>query len=105
VARYFVSRHAVAQELARRWALDCVLIDHLEAAVLRHGDEVIGTLPVNLAATSLARLWRNQGRHADTTALIHPSTAVSPKASKRVICKPRRPFLTLRDELKDPAAG
>ena len=72
MARYFVSRHAGAKELARRWALDCVLIDHLDAAVLRHGDEVIGTLPVNLAATSLARLWRNQGRHADATALIQP---------------------------------
>lgn len=48
---YFITRHAGAREWAEEegFRID-ILVDHLDAAVIRPGDRVLGTLPVNLAA-------------------------------------------------------
>ncbi len=53
---YFVSRHPGAVEWARRRGIAVDdLVSHLDPQVIRHGDTVIGTLPVNLAAEVCAR--------------------------------------------------
>ena len=44
------------------------------------------------AATSLARLWRDQHRVEEARALLGRFTAASPKASQRLTCKQRRAF-------------
>jgi len=51
-----VSRHPAAAEWIRRkgYAVDS-MVAHLDPAVVRSGDTVIGTLPVNLAAEVCAR--------------------------------------------------
>jgi CRISPR-associated protein Csx16 len=48
---YFVSRHPGARDwaVAEGLAVDQV-IDHLDPAIIRPGDVLIGSLPVNLAA-------------------------------------------------------
>lgn len=53
---YFVSRHPGAQEWARQegMAVD-VVVEHLDSAIIKPGDSVIGSLPVNLAAEVCAR--------------------------------------------------
>jgi CRISPR-associated protein Csx16 len=55
LTRYFVTRHQGAKDLARRWNLDCRFVEHLTPEQLRPGDEVIGVLPVHLAAECLRR--------------------------------------------------
>jgi CRISPR-associated protein Csx16 len=57
---YFVSRHPGA----RAWAADEGIhvdrqLDHLDVAQIEHGDTVIGSLPVNLAA----EVCRRQARY------------------------------------------
>ena len=53
---WFVTRHAGAREWAagEGIAVDRV-VDHLEPALLKAGDVVLGTLPVHLAAEVCAR--------------------------------------------------
>lgn len=52
---YFVSRHPGAIEWAARQklAVDC-FVPHLDTVLVQPGDTVIGSLPVNLAATVCA---------------------------------------------------
>lgn len=48
---YFVSRHAGAKEWAALQGLTCdVCVPHLDPVLVKEGDVVIGTLPINLAA-------------------------------------------------------
>jgi CRISPR-associated protein Csx16 len=48
---YFVSRHPGAIEWAKRQKLNVTqFVAHLDTAQVQHGDTVIGSLPVNLAA-------------------------------------------------------
>lgn len=53
---YFVTRHPGARDWAAEegLAVDQVL-DHLDPAIIQPGDILIGSLPVNLAATVCAR--------------------------------------------------
>ena len=51
VAVYFVSRHRGATEWAKRQGLAAQMVPHLNAAQVRPGDIVIGTLPIQLVAT------------------------------------------------------
>lgn len=49
---YFVSRHPGAVDWIKQqaeWKIDC-FVPHLDTAVLRAGDVVLGTLPLYLAA-------------------------------------------------------
>jgi CRISPR-associated protein Csx16 len=55
MAAYFVTRHAGAIDWARRAGIDATLINHLDPAILRPGDTVLGTLPVSLAAQVCAQ--------------------------------------------------
>jgi len=55
VTTYFVTRHAGAVEWARRRGITAELVEHLNIARVEQGDEVIGTLPVQLAAEVCAR--------------------------------------------------
>ena len=53
---YFISRHPGAIEWAARQHMQVDRrIDHLDPAIVRSGDTVIGTLPVNLAAQVCAK--------------------------------------------------
>ena len=53
---YFISRHPGAVEWAARQHMRVdQLIDHLDAAIVKAGDTVIGSLPVNLAAQVCAK--------------------------------------------------
>jgi CRISPR-associated protein Csx16 len=56
---YFVTRHAGARDwAARRGHQNAILLEHLDAPELdglRPGDQVLGTLPVHLAADVCAR--------------------------------------------------
>ena len=53
---YFISRHPGAVEWAARRNMHVdQLIAHLDAAIVRSGDMVIGSLPVNLAAQVCAK--------------------------------------------------
>lgn len=53
---YFVSRHPGAKDWAAEEGLQVdEVIDHLEIDRIVHGDIVIGSLPVNLAAEVCAR--------------------------------------------------
>ncbi len=53
---YLITRHAGARQWAEEEGIAVdELIDHLEIDVIRPGDIVIGTLPVNLAAEVCAR--------------------------------------------------
>lgn len=47
---YFVSRHPGAIEWARRQGIVAEVTDHLDVAIIRPGDEVIGTLPISVVA-------------------------------------------------------
>lgn len=55
MATYFVTRHAGALAWARGRGLAAEAVRHLDTAMLRPGDTVIGTLPVHLAAEVCAR--------------------------------------------------
>jgi CRISPR-associated protein Csx16 len=53
---YFVTRHSGAREwAARRGHGEAHVIAHLDPALIRPGDMVMGTLPVHLAAEVCAR--------------------------------------------------
>ena len=53
---YFISRHPGAIEWAARRNMPVdQLIGHLDAAIVKAGDTVIGSLPVNLAAQVCAK--------------------------------------------------
>ena len=53
---YFISRHPGAIEWAARQHMQVdQRIDHLDPAIVRSGDRVIGSLPVNLAAQVCAK--------------------------------------------------
>lgn len=53
---YFISRHPGAIEWAARQHMQVdQLIDHLDAAIVKAGDTVIGSLPVSLAAQVCAK--------------------------------------------------
>jgi len=48
---YFVSRHAGAQEWAKRHGYaDVEVVEHFDTSTVKDGDTVIGVLPVMLAA-------------------------------------------------------
>lgn len=48
---YFVSRHCGALDWAAQMGIHVdAVVEHLDPDVIRDGDTVIGTLPVNLAA-------------------------------------------------------
>ena len=47
---YFVTRHAGAMEWAAEHGIAAVPVTHLDTAIIKTGDTVIGTLPVNLIA-------------------------------------------------------
>ena len=56
MATYFISRHPGAIEWARRQNMVVdQLMDHLDLAIVKAGDVIIGSLPVNLAAQVCAR--------------------------------------------------
>lgn len=49
---YFISRHAGAIEWAKQQGIDIdKQIEHLDLSILKAGDCVYGTLPINLVAT------------------------------------------------------
>ena len=51
MAVYFVTRHAGAKEWAMLQGVACdVCVPHLDPVLVKEGDVVIGTLPINLAA-------------------------------------------------------
>lgn len=53
---YLITRHPGAKQWAEEEGIIVdQLIDHLDMAIVRPGDIVIGTLPVNLAAEVCAR--------------------------------------------------
>ena len=53
---YFISRHPGAIEWAARQHMQVnQRIDHLDPAIVKAGDTVIGSLPVNLAAQVCAK--------------------------------------------------
>jgi CRISPR-associated protein Csx16 len=57
---YFISRHPGAIEWARRENIDYdEQLNHLDFELIKPGDVVIGSLPVNLAA----RICRQGGRY------------------------------------------
>lgn len=48
---YFVTRHAGAKEWAALQGIVCdACVSHLDPVLVKQGDVVIGTLPINLAA-------------------------------------------------------
>lgn len=56
VTTYFITRHTGAIEWAARQDIKVdQILWHLDPAILRNGDSVIGSLPVNLAAQVCAR--------------------------------------------------
>jgi CRISPR-associated protein Csx16 len=56
MAAYFVSRHPGALEWAAQEGISVdTQVDHLDVDVIRTGDIVIGSLPMNLAAEVCAR--------------------------------------------------
>ena len=56
MATYFISRHPGAIEWAARQNMVVdQLMDHLDLAIVKAGDVIIGSLPVNLAAQVCAR--------------------------------------------------
>lgn len=55
----FVTRHAGAQEWARRFGLDAEILAHLDPSDLEDGDVVMGTLPLHL----VAEVCRRGGRY------------------------------------------
>lgn len=55
MTRYFVTRHPGAAEWARRQGHEAHIVEHLDIATIRPGDEVLGTLPINLVAELNAR--------------------------------------------------
>ncbi len=53
---YFVSRHPGAQDWARAEGIRVdQVVEHLDPALVQPGDQVLGSLPVNLAAAVCAR--------------------------------------------------
>ena len=53
---YFITRHSGAVAWAREEGIEAAqLIDHLDVELIQPGDTVVGTLPVNLAASVCAR--------------------------------------------------
>lgn len=46
----FVTRHPGAIEWAARQGIKAEAVTHLDASAVKHGDIVLGTLPVNLVA-------------------------------------------------------
>ena len=51
MATYFVTRHAGAKQWAALQGIACdVCVPHLDPVLVKEGDVVIGTLPINLAA-------------------------------------------------------
>lgn len=52
---YFVSRHAGAQDWAKRKGFDAQPVAHFDASVISNGDKVLGTLPVQIVADVIAR--------------------------------------------------
>lgn len=51
MATYFVTRHAGAKQWAALQGIACdVGVPHLDPVLVKQGDVVIGTLPINLAA-------------------------------------------------------
>lgn len=52
---YFITRHKGAVEWARAQGITATQISHLDPGMIRQGDTVLGTLPVNIAAEICAR--------------------------------------------------
>ena len=52
---YFISRHAGAQEWAKRQGFNAQVVAHFDTSLVSEGDVVLGTLPVHLAADVCAR--------------------------------------------------
>lgn len=56
MTKWFVGRHGGATEWARAHGLaDATFIEHLDIAMVKRGDTVMGTLPVNVAAQLCAK--------------------------------------------------
>ncbi len=47
---YFVTRHRGAVDWAREKGIEAQLVEHLDTAIIKTGDKVLGTLPVSIAA-------------------------------------------------------
>ena len=52
---YFITRHKGAVNWAKQRGIDAQLVRHLDTAMIRQGDKVLGTLPVAIAADVCAR--------------------------------------------------
>jgi CRISPR-associated protein Csx16 len=50
MSAFFVTRHKGAIEWARRQGITAAHVAHLELSLLQPGDDVLGTLPVSIAA-------------------------------------------------------
>ena len=60
MAVYFVTRHAGAKEWAMLQGVACdVCVAHLDPVLVKEGDVVIGTLPINLVAIVCEQGGRN----------------------------------------------
>ncbi len=94
---WFVSRHPGAIEWAKRkrFAIDC-WVRHLDPAEVAAGDTVIGSLPVNLAATVCRRgaryfhlslvvpaEWR--GRELSANELLALAARIEPHHIERIV--------------------
>ena len=52
---YFITRHKGAVNWAKQRGIEAQLVRHLDTAMIKQGDKVLGTLPVSIAAEVCAR--------------------------------------------------
>lgn len=76
-ATYFVSGHPGARDWAARNGIEAVHVEHLDVGIVKPGDVVVGTLPIQLAASICQRSARylhlvmdmpKEGRRRDLSA-------------------------------------
>ena len=68
MTHYFVTRHAGALDWARDQGIVATLIEHLDPALIKAGDTVLGTLPIHLVAALNSIGARYLSRAAQTGA-------------------------------------
>jgi len=51
---YFISRHAGAQDWALAQGIEAEMVSHFDPSVVKDGDIVMGTLPVQMVAAVVA---------------------------------------------------